>query len=117
MPASPGFNQIFFTTAPPEQVLATLALAKAPGWTARPGGPMTVMWTHRYMTTAIMVTGVILLLLTLIGGLLLLVRSQESLLANAMLEGGRTKVIVSGSADQNMAAAVFNAMSSLPSVP
>jgi hypothetical protein len=117
MAASPAFNQVFFTSAPPEWALSTLALARAPGWTARPAGPTSVIWTHKYMSTPVLIVGVILLLLTLIGGLLLLVRSEESLIASAMSEGGRTKVIVTGTADSNMAAAVFTAVSSLPTVP
>ena len=66
------------------------------------------------MTQAVLIIGVILLLTTCIGGLLLLVRSEETLTANVTLEGGRTKIIVTGAADQMMSSAMFSALNSLP---
>lgn len=114
MAESPPFNQVYYTSASPQQALQTLSLVRAPGWVQRAGGPATIVWTHRYMTTPVLVIGVLLLVTTLIGGLLLLARSEESLVANAMVEGGRTKLILSGVADQYMTAAVFNALNSLP---
>jgi len=66
------------------------------------------------MTTAVLVIGVLLLITTLIGGLLLLARSEESLLGSAIWENCRTKLILSGVADRYMAGAVFNAINQLP---
>ncbi len=114
MAQSPSFNQVHYTSASPDQVLNYLSGIRAPGWSGRPAGPRTISWTHRYMTTAVLVIGVILLLTTLIGGLLLLARSEESLMANVMVEAGRTKVLFSGAADQYMASAVFNAINTMP---
>jgi hypothetical protein len=111
---SPSFNQVYYTSAPPQAVVQYLSMIRAPGWTAQQIGPWTFAWSHRYMTNAVLIVGVLLLITTLIGGLLLLARSTESLMGNVMTEGGRTKVIFSGSADQYMAGAIFNAMNNLP---
>ena len=75
---------------------------------------MTIVWTRRYTSTAVLVIGVLLLVTTLIGGLLLLVRSEESLTGTALRENGRTRVILSGAADQYLSAALFNALNTLP---
>jgi hypothetical protein len=66
------------------------------------------------MTQAVLIVGVILLLTTCIGGLLLLVRSDETLTANVSVEGARTRILVTGAADQYMAGAMFQALTSLP---
>ena len=66
------------------------------------------------MSTPVLVVGVILLITTLIGGLLLLARSEETLLGHAMVEYGRTKVILSGSADHYMAGALFTTLQAFP---
>jgi hypothetical protein len=114
MAESPPFNHLYYTSARPEDVMNYLSVIRAPGWVGRPGGPQTIIWTHRYMSTPVLVVGVILLVTTLIGGLLLLARSEESLAAAVFIEGGRTKVILSGAADRYMAAAVFNTLNQLP---
>lgn len=114
MAESPPYNQVFYTTAPPDYVLSQLALVRPSGWYPMPGGPSTIIWNHRYMTQAVLIVGVILLVTTCIGGLLLLARSDESLLANVNVEGGRTKVILTGAADQYMAGSIFQALNQLP---
>ena len=114
MAESPPYNQVFFTSAPPNDVLTHLSMIRPPGWNGMPGGPSTIIWTRRYMSQAVLIVGVVLLLTTCIGGLLLLVRSDESLVGNVTVEGGRTKVVLSGVADQYMASAIFQALNQLP---
>lgn len=114
MAESPGYNQVTYTAATPDAVLSSLSLIRAPGWLGRPAGPQTIMWTHRYMSTVVLVVGIILLLTTLIGGLLLLARSEESLMANVTWEGNKSKLVISGSADQYMVNALFMALNGLP---
>ena len=114
MAESPPYNQIFYTSAAPNDVLNHLSMVRPPNWHPTPGGPSTIIWTHKYMTQAVLIIGVVLLITTCIGGLLLLARSDESLMANVTAEGGRTKVILSGAADQHMAGALFQALNQLP---
>ena len=114
MSASPPYSQVFYTSAHPNDVLNQLSFVRAPGWTPVVGGPSTIIWNHRYMTDAVLIVGIILLLTTCVGGLLLLVRSDEALVGNVLVEGGRTKVILSGVADQYMVSGIFAALSQLP---
>ena len=114
MAQSPPFNQVHYTSLPPDSVLQSLSTIRAPGWHYRQGGPYTILWTHKYMSTAVLIVGIILLLTTLIGGLLLLARSEESLNASVFVEGARTKVVMSGAADQYMAGAIFNMLNQMP---
>jgi hypothetical protein len=44
----------------------------------------------------------------------LLARSDETLTANITVEGGRTKILLTGAADQYMAGAMFLALNQLP---
>lgn len=114
MAESPPYNQVFYTSAAPNDVLNHLSMIRPPGWNPVPSGPSTIMWTHKYMTQPVLIVGVVLLVTTCIGGLLLLARSDESLMANVTAEGGRTKIILSGAADQHMAGAIFQALNQLP---
>jgi hypothetical protein len=114
MAESPPYNQIFYTSAVPNDVLNHLSMIRPPGWNPVQGGPSTIIWTHKYMTQAVLIIGVVLLITTCIGGLLLLVRSDESLMASVTAEGSRTKVVMSGAADQNMAGAIFQVLNQLP---
>jgi hypothetical protein len=114
--ASPAFNQVFYTSAAPDQVLASLAASRAPGWKTRQGAANSIIWTHRYSTTAVLIVGIVLLVTTLIGGILLLAKSEESLIVSVTMEGGLTKVIASGSADANMSASIFSVVNSFPSI-
>ena len=114
MAESPAYNYMGYTSADPNTALTTLSLIRASGWDGRPAGPNSIIWTHRYMTTAVLVIGVILLLTTLIGGLLLLARSEESLLANVSWEGMRSKIMISGNANQVMVGQLFMALNNLP---
>src|SRR5688572_19189057 len=110
MAESAPFNQVYYTSAAPNEVLNHLSMVRPPGWQFSPRGPVTVNWTHRYMTQAVLIVGVVLLITTCIGGLLLLVRSDESLIASVTDERGRTKVILSGAADAYMAGSMFQAL-------
>lgn len=115
MAESPPYNQVFYTTLAPNDVLNQLSLIRPPGWNAIVGGPSTIIWTHKYMTQAVLIVGVVLLVTTCIGGLLLLARSDESLTGNVTSDGGRTKVLLTGVADQNMTGALFQILNQLPS--
>lgn len=114
MAESPPYNQVYYTTVAPNDVLGHLWTVRAPGWQASVGGPSTIIWSHRYMTQTVLIIGVVLLITTCIGGLLLLVRSDEYLTANVTAEGGRTKIVLSGAANQHMAGAMFQALNQLP---
>ena len=113
MAESPPFNQVYYTSISPDELLTQLAMIQ-PGWTARSGGLWTIVWTRKYTSTLVLVVGIALLLMTLIGGLLLLVRSEESLVGNIVIEQGRTKLILTGVADQYLASALFSTLGSLP---
>ena len=116
MSASPAFNQVFYTPAPPDAVLAGLSASRAPGWRSSQGAANSIIWTHSYTTTAVLVGGLLLLVTTLVGGLLLLAKSQETLIVSVTREGTLTKVLASGSADAAMSASVFSVVNSFPSV-
>jgi hypothetical protein len=111
---SPPYNQVFYTSAAPNDVLNQLSLIRPPGWYSVAGGPSTIIWIHKYMTQAVLIVGVVLLVTTCIGGLLLLARSDESLTGNVTIDGGRTKVLLTGVADQYMSSALFQALNQLP---
>ena len=114
MAESPPYNQVFYTSAAPNEVLTHLSMIRPAGWHSVAGGPSTIIWTHKYMTQAVLIVGVVLLVTTCIGGLLLLARSDESLMANVTVEGARTKIILTGAADQYMSGAIFQALNQLP---
>jgi hypothetical protein len=112
---SAPFNQVYYTSVSPNDVLNHLSMVRAPGWYPTVGGPATIVWSHKYMTQAVLIIGVVLLITTCIGGLLLLARSDEYLTATVTADGGRTKIVMSGAADQYMAGAMFQALNQLPS--
>lgn len=114
MAESPPYNQVYYTSAPPDMALNQLSLVRPSGWYSYPAGPSTIVWTHKYMTQAVLIVGVILLVTTCIGGLILLARSDETLTANITVDGARTRILLTGAADQYMAGAMFQALNQLP---
>lgn len=115
MAASPPIQQTLITAAPPAEVERYLSGLNVTGWVRTSAPSDSLIWSHRYMSTGVLVVGVILLLTTLIGGLVLLIRDTEKLVVTlAPLPGGGTKVVVSGAADTWISSGLFQMLNQLP---
>lgn len=111
-----SINSITQTSADLATVRTAVAQLSVPGWSgpSRTGDPNEARWTRSYRTTLVTIVGIVLLITTLIGGLLLLMKNTEVVSITIIDEGATRKVIVSGSGDQPMQAEIFRLIASLP---
>lgn len=115
MAASPPMQQVLNTSAAPAEVERYLAGLNVPGW-ARSGSPTgSLIWSHKYISNVILIVGIVLLLTTLIGGLVLFLRDTELLVVTmSPLNSGGTKIVVAGAADVAMSSSLFQMLNQLP---
>jgi hypothetical protein len=115
MAASPPIQQTFVTTASLDEVGRYLSGLNVTGWTRTSAPRDSLIWSHRYMSTGVLVVGIILLLTTLIGGLVLLIRETENLIVTlSPLSNGGTRIVVSGAADTWVSSSLFQMLNQLP---
>src|SRR5687767_718030 len=111
-----GYNQRVLVAEKPAVLMQRFVSATAgtSGYTVNTVGPNSLVLTRRYLPTAAIVGAVVGALLFLVGLLLLLIRSTESLTVALAEVAGGTRVEITGVATPEMAARLNGVLSGVP---
>ena len=111
-----NFNQTSTVALTPDQVSQNIigAVTGAKGYTVTTAGAGSIILTRKFMPTWALVVGIIVGLLTLIGFLLLIVRTTETLTVTVASVDGGTRVVASGTASQEMAQRLSVVIAGMP---
>jgi Uncharacterised protein family UPF0547 len=115
-PRGENFNRTVVVSEAPDVVSQSLigSLSGEPGYTVTTAGSGSIVLTRKFTPTWAVVVGIVGLITTLIGVLVMLYKETETLAITLARTDGGTRVVVSGVATPDMMRRVSSALDALP---
>ena len=116
MAASSPFNRVFDVPISAGSAAATLSSISVSDWNGSISNEprrTTIVWGRTYRSTTVLIVGLALLVTTIVGGLILLLKEYEELVVTIVETPRGARVVVAGAADPALAAAIFTAMATI----